>query len=70
MKNTVNYKGFEFEYNLNYTPAERRSFDYEGNDEEFEITDITLNGIDAYDLLENQIDEFEEYIINEFKDYN
>ena len=66
-KENVEYKGFRFEYNLNYTPAERQSFNYEGNDEEFEITGITLNGIDATELLEGHIDEFINYVINELK---
>lgn len=66
-KENVEYKGFCFEYNLNYTPAERQSFNYEGNDEEFEITGITLNGIDATELLEGHIDEFVNYVINELK---
>lgn len=66
-KENVEYKGFRFEYNLNYTPAERQSFNYEGNDEEFEITGITLNGIDATELLEGHIDEFVNYVINELK---
>lgn len=69
-KENVEYKGFIFEYDLNYTPAERQSFDYKGNDEEFEISNITLNGIDAEDLLDGQREEFEEYIINELKSYN
>ncbi len=66
-KENVEYKGFQFEYDLNYTPAERQSFDYEGNDEEFEITGITLNGVDAAELLEDQIDEFIDYVIDELK---
>ena len=66
-KENVEYKGFQFEYNLNYTPAEVQSFNYEGNDEEFEITGITLNGIDADELLKDQIDEFIDYVINELK---
>lgn len=64
MKDTVNYKGFEFEYDLYYDAEETHCA------ESFEITGITLNGVDASELLEDQIDEFEQFIINELKIYN
>lgn len=76
MKDTVTYKGFTFEYNIYHQPEEPEvryypdGSGYPGCSEEFEITGITLNGVDASELLENQIDEFEEYIINEFKNQN
>jgi hypothetical protein len=66
----INYKGFQFEYKLDYQPAEPRTLEYPGCAEEFEIYNITLNGIDASELLENQIEEFEEFIINKLKNYN
>ena len=66
-KENVEYKGFRFEYDLNYTPAEKQTHDYPGCGEEFEITGITLNGVDASDLLEDQIDEFIDYVIDELK---
>lgn len=65
--NTVDYKGFTFEYKLYYQPAERQTHDYPGCAEEFEISNVTLNGIDASELLEGQLDEFEEFIINKLK---
>ena len=65
--NTVNYKGFTFEYKLYYQPAERQTLEYSGCPEEFEISNVTLNGIDASELLEGQLDEFEEFIINKLK---
>lgn len=64
---TVHYKGFDFEYRLYYQPAERQSLEYPGCYEEFEITNITLNGIDASELLADQIEEFEEFIIDNLK---
>jgi hypothetical protein len=70
MKESVEYKGFKFEYDLYYQPQENQTRDYPGCSEEFEITGITLNGVDASELLEGQIEEFEEYIINELKNYN
>lgn len=68
--NTVHYKGFTFEYKLYYQPAERQTLEYPGCAEEFEISNVTLNGIDASELLEGQLDEFEEFIINDLKNYN
>jgi hypothetical protein len=65
--NTINYKGFDFQYKLDYQPAERQTLEYSGCGEEFEIYNITLNGVDASELLENQIEEFEEFIINKLK---
>ncbi len=69
-KENVEYKGFIFEYDLNYQPEERGTQSDPGCGEEFEISNITLNGIDAEDLLDGQREEFEEYIINELKSYN
>lgn len=67
---SVNFKGFDFDFNYTYSPAERQTHDYSGCDEEFEIYNITLNGIDASDLLEGQIEDFEEECINNLKSYN
>jgi hypothetical protein len=64
---TVNYAGFEFEFDYNYQPEEKQTYDYPGCDESFEIFNVTLNGIDASELLESQIDEFEEEVINMLK---
>ena len=68
MKNTINYLGHEFEFDFNYQPAERRTHDYPGIDEEFTIYNITLNGIDVTDLLDRQMDDFEEQVVKQLKD--
>lgn len=65
--NTINYKGFQFEYKLDYQPSETQTLEYPGCGEEFEIYNVTLNGIDATELLANQWDEFEQFIINKLK---
>jgi hypothetical protein len=65
----VHYKGFDFEYELDYQPAEGQTLDYSGCEEEFEIYNVTLNGIDASDLLANQWDKFYKFIINDLKSY-
>ena len=67
MKETINFRGFEFEYNFYYQPEERQTLEYHGCGEEFEITNITLNGIDASWLLENCISEFEKEVIDNLK---
>jgi hypothetical protein len=66
---TIHYKGFDFECKVYHQPEERQTHDYPGCGEEFEFTNITLNGIDASELLENQWDEFEEEAIRQLKDY-
>ena len=58
MKDTIIYKGFEFQYDVTYYPAEEETNTYAGID----VENITLNGIDASGLLETQITEFENFI--------
>ena len=58
MRDTIIYKGFEFEYDVTYYPAEEETNTYAG----IEVENITLNGIDASELLETQLDEFENFI--------
>jgi len=64
---SITYKGFDFDFDFNYQPEERQTHDYPGCAEEFEIYNITLNGIDASELLENQIDEFIDECIENLK---
>jgi hypothetical protein len=64
MKHTIEYKGFDFEYRLYHQPEERQTLEDPGCPEYFEVTNITLMGKCAYELLGDQIDEFEEYVIN------
>ena len=67
---SINFKGFDFDFKYYYQPEERQTYDYQGCPEYFEIYDITLNGIDASELLENMIEEFEEECITNLKSYN
>ena len=64
---TIKYKGFTFEYDLYYQPEEKADLEYGGCDEDFEITNITLNGIDADDLMESQYDDFCDFAIQDLK---
>lgn len=67
MIHTYNFRGFDFEFKVNYQPEERATLEYPGCSEEYEIYDITLNGINASELLENCIEEFEEELIKHLK---
>jgi hypothetical protein len=68
-KHSINYKGFEFDFNYNYTPGRPKTWEDPEEYEEFEIFNITLNGIDASELLEGEIEYFEEEVIRQLKDY-
>ena len=61
MRDTIIYKGFEFEYDITHILAEEET----NTCESIEVENITLNGIDASGLLETQIDEFECFIWNQ-----
>lgn len=69
VKNSVHYRGFDFDYDYDYQPEEKQTWDYPGCPEEFHIYNVTLNGIDASWLLEDQIEDFEEEVIKQLKDY-
>ncbi len=62
---TVNYLGFNFDLEGYYTPAEPMRMYYSdlsgdtGSDAEFEITDVSLCGIDAEELI-NRLDAWDE----------
>lgn len=58
MRDTIIYKGFEFEYDVTHILAEEQTNTYES----IEVENITLNGMDASELLETQITEFEHFI--------
>ena len=68
MKERINFRGFDFEFNFSYQPEEKQTLEYGGCSEEFEIYDITLNGIDASLLLEDCIEDIEQEIIKKLKD--
>jgi hypothetical protein len=64
---TIQFRGFEFKFKYTYQPAERQTHEDPGCDEYFEIYDITLNGIDASELLFECLEEFEEEAIEQIK---
>jgi len=68
-KSSVYYKGFTFDFEYNYSAGNLGTYETPPEAEEYEIYNITLNGIDAYDFLDRQIDDFEEEVINHLKEY-
>ena len=64
---SINFKGFDFDFDYNYEPYEAQTYDYPGSPAQFEIYNIKLNGIDAFELLEDQFEEFEEKAIESLK---
>lgn len=68
---TVNYLGFDFDLEGNFTEAETETYETCGYSEDFEITSVTLNGINAETLIDNIKDAWDdlaalaiEYITN------
>lgn len=68
IKASINYKGFDFDFEYNHYKGLPATHDDQEEYEEFEIYNITLNGIDAEELLENEIDRFESEVIEQLKD--
>ena len=67
---SIEYKGFIFEFNYNFSKGCPATHEEPEDYDEFEIYNITLNGIDASDLLEGQIEEFEQEVIENLKSYD
>ena len=67
---TVEYKGVELEVEYDYQPEEAcvmyysDGSGYPGCAEQIDITEITINGVDVFELLENDLEEIEELISN------
>lgn len=60
---TVNYLGFDFDLEGNFTEAESETYETCGYAEDFEITSVTLNGIDAellINCLSSKLDAWDE----------
>lgn len=64
IKSTVNYKGFDFDFEYNFSAGTIGTWEYPEEYPEWEIYNITLNGIDASELLESKIEDFEQEAIN------
>jgi hypothetical protein len=67
MKETINFRGFDFDVQYDYEPEERQTHDYPGYPETFVFWEVKLNGIDATELLEAYFEDFEEEAIQQIK---
>ncbi len=63
---TINYKGFLFDFEYNYSAGTIGTWEYPEEYPEWEIYNITLNGINAEELIEDMREDFEQEIINNF----
>jgi len=70
MIKTITFKGIDFEVEYDYQPEEKPVYNYgdgygyPGFNEEVDITSIKFQGVEFYDILENDIDEIESLILN------
>jgi len=63
-QSTINYKGFEFNFEYNFSAGSKATWEDPEEYDEWEIYNITLNGIDAEDLIEDMREDFEEAVVN------
>ena len=63
-KSSINYKGFNFDFDYNYYAGSPATYEQPEDYPEWEIFNITLDGIDASDLLDCMIEDFEQEVIN------
>jgi hypothetical protein len=69
-KGTINYKGFKFEFDYLFFAGRPATMEDPEEYPEWEIYNITLNGIDADSLLDDQIDEFEKAVVEDLINEN
>jgi hypothetical protein len=64
---SIEFRGIDFEFNYDYSPAERQTHEYPGCGEEWEIYNICINGVDAEYLIEDMREEFDRAVITYFE---
>ena len=62
-KSTINYKGFDFDFEYNFSAGRLATWEDPEEYPEWEIYNITLNGIDAEDLIEEIREDFEQEVV-------
>lgn len=67
-KSSINYRGFDFDFEYNYSAGRPATWEEPEEYEEWEIYNITLNGVDADELLDMYIDDFVDEAIEQLKD--
>ena len=68
-KSSINFRGFDFDFEYNYYAGTPATHEEPEDYPEWEIFNVTLNGIDASDLLDGMYNDFEEEAINQLKEY-
>lgn len=68
-KSSINYRGFDFDFEYNYSAGRPATWEEPEEYEEWEIYNITLNGVDADELLDRYIDDFVDEAIEQLKDH-
>jgi hypothetical protein len=66
--NIINYRGFDFEFEYTYLKDRAATLEEPQEYEEWEVYNITLNGIDADEILERYYDDFIDAVIEHLKD--
>lgn len=70
MRHSIFFKGIEFDFDMDYQPHERQTFDHPEVHEEYEIYNIEIKGWCAETLIADQIEEFEEAVKTEHRENN
>lgn len=68
-EHSFNYRGFNFDFKYNYTSGSPATWEHPEEGEEYEIYAITLNDIDAEDLIHPMYDDFVDEAIKNIKSY-
>lgn len=72
MNRTIELRGIEFEIEFDYYPEEQPVYymsngdpGYPGSPAEVEIQDITFEGVSMYEFFEEDLEQFEEAILEQ-----
>jgi hypothetical protein len=67
-KDCVVFRGIEFEFDYTWTAGRPATWEDPEEYDEWEIYNITINDVDAEELVDCFREEFEEEVINKLKD--
>jgi len=67
LNDSIEFRGIEFEFNYNYTAGMSATYEDPEEYEEWEIYNVTINGVDAEYLIEDMREEFDREVINYFE---
>jgi hypothetical protein len=66
---SIEFKGIKFDFDYNWYSGRPATYEEPEEHEEWEIFNITINDVDAEDLIDNMREQFEEEAINHLSDY-